>query len=208
MPRDVHALHGDPAAIWGLIGLGFAYGVSHAAGPGHGKAVIASYMMASDRALRRGVVLALLAALLQGAVAVALVGVAALVFNATAARMNAVADWLALASYLGVAAIGVWLVVEKGPCALRGAAGALSRAARRWRPRRSSPARRGGRRRLCAAGAFRAGPDGAAEAAADDRPPAATPMRPTRARWARAFPGAAPLATVVAAGARPARARC
>ena len=58
----------------------------HAAGPGHGKAVIASYMMANDRRCERGVALALLAALLQGAVAVALVGVAALVFNATAAR--------------------------------------------------------------------------------------------------------------------------
>ena len=59
---DVHALHSGPAAIWGLIGFGFAYGVFHAAGPGHGKAVIASYMMASDRALKRGIVLAFLAA--------------------------------------------------------------------------------------------------------------------------------------------------
>ena len=62
----MHALHGDPAAIWGLVGFGFAYGVFHAAGPGHGKAVIASYMMANDRALKRGVVLAFLAAMLQG----------------------------------------------------------------------------------------------------------------------------------------------
>jgi len=109
MSRDLHA-----GEYWALIGVGFVYGVAHAAGPGHGKAVIASYMMANDRQLRRGVVLALLAALLQGAVAVALVGIAALVFGATAAHMNAVADFLAAASYLGVAAIGGWLVWKKG----------------------------------------------------------------------------------------------
>jgi nickel/cobalt exporter len=109
MARDLHE-----GAYWGLIAVGFVYGVAHAAGPGHGKAVIASYMMANDRQLRRGVVLALLAALLQGVVAVALVGVAALAFGATAARMNAVADGLADASYLGVAAIGAWLLWRKG----------------------------------------------------------------------------------------------
>ena len=166
---DVHALHGNPAAIWGLVGFGFAYGVFHAAGPGHGKAIIASYMMASDRALKRGIVLAFLAATLQGAVAVALVGVAALIFNATAAEMNAAADWLALASYSGVIAIGLWLTATKGRALL---AALKARFAHRaalaaapvyadapWRPAAGSGA----------VVAFRAGsPDGAAEAAVDD----------------------------------------
>ena len=126
MVAQVKALHGDPAALWGLVGLGFAYGVFHAAGPGHGKAVIASYMMANDRALRRGVVLAFLAAMLQGLAAVALVGGAALIFNATAAQMNRAADLMALASYLGIIAIGAWLAWTKGR-ALVAALGALRR---------------------------------------------------------------------------------
>ena len=54
MAAKVHALHGDPSAAWGLIALGLAYGVFHAAGPGHGKTLIASYMLANDRSLRRG----------------------------------------------------------------------------------------------------------------------------------------------------------
>ena len=78
MAAEVHALHGDPSAAWGLIGLGLAYGVFHAAGPGHGKAVIASYMLANERSLKRGAVMALLAALLQALVAIALVGAAGL----------------------------------------------------------------------------------------------------------------------------------
>jgi len=114
MSAHLKALSGDSTAIWGLVGLGFAYGVFHAAGPGHGKAVIASYVMADDRALSRGIVLAFLAAMLQGVVAVALVGIAALVFNATAAEMNRAANALALASYAGIATIGGWLVLKKG----------------------------------------------------------------------------------------------
>ncbi|HEX9167486.1 MAG TPA: high frequency lysogenization protein HflD, partial [Roseiarcus sp.] len=89
----VHALHDQPSAAWGLIGLGLAYGVFHAAGPGHGKAVLASYMLANERSLKRGAVMALMAALLQALVAIGLVGAAAFVFRATASQMNRAADW-------------------------------------------------------------------------------------------------------------------
>ncbi len=84
----VHALHDQPSAAWGLIGLGLAYGVFHAAGPGHGKAVLASYMLANERSLKRGAVMALMAALLQALVAIGLVGAAGYLFRATASQMN------------------------------------------------------------------------------------------------------------------------
>ena len=110
----VHALHGQPSAAWGLVGLGLAYGVVHAAGPGHGKAVLASYMLANETSLKRGAVMALMAALLQALIAIALVGAAGFVFQATASQMNHAADWIELASYCSVAAIGAWLVWRKG----------------------------------------------------------------------------------------------
>lgn len=114
MAGRVHALHSDSAAAWALIALSLAYGVVHAAGPGHGKAVIASYMLANERSLKRGAWLALFAALLQATVAIALVSAAAFIFRATASEMNRAANWLQLASYSGVAAIGLWLVWRKG----------------------------------------------------------------------------------------------
>lgn len=109
----------DMAGFWLLSGLSFAYGVFHAAGPGHGKAVMASYMIANERALKRGLVLTFLAAVLQGAVAVAIVGIAALVFNATAPRMTAAAEAIETASYAAVAGLGLWLVWTKGRALLR-----------------------------------------------------------------------------------------
>jgi nickel/cobalt exporter len=36
-----------------LITIAFLYGVFHAAGPGHGKAVVSSYVFANEQALRR-----------------------------------------------------------------------------------------------------------------------------------------------------------
>jgi ABC-type nickel/cobalt efflux system permease component RcnA len=123
MAGEVRALHENPSAIWGLIGLSAAYGVFHAAGPGHGKALIASYMFANERALRRGIVMSFLAAMLQALVAIALIGGAALVFRGTGAEINQASAVVEIASYLGVAAIGAWLVWRKG----RAFAGALRR---------------------------------------------------------------------------------
>jgi nickel/cobalt exporter len=108
------ALKTDPFAFASLAAASFAYGVFHAAGPGHGKAVLASYMIANETALRRGLLLAGLAALLQGAVAIALVGVAAVLLGATAQSMTDAATWIETASYAAIAALGARLAYVKG----------------------------------------------------------------------------------------------
>lgn len=114
LKADVLAATHNGSAGWTLAGLSFAYGVFHAAGPGHGKAVVASYMLANEQALRRGLVLSLLAALLQGAVAIALVATALWAFNATARRMNDAAALIEELSYVGIIALGLWLMWTKG----------------------------------------------------------------------------------------------
>lgn len=110
----VRAVKESPAALWTLIGLAFAYGVLHAAGPGHGKAVIGSYMVANERAFARGSLIALGAAALQGVVAFAIVGVGAILLGARAQQMSAAAALIEQASYAAVLALGLWLSWRKG----------------------------------------------------------------------------------------------
>ena len=69
----IRAAKTDGSAYWGLMGISFVYGIFHAAGPGHGKAVISSYLLANEETWRRGVVLSFASALLQAATAVAIV---------------------------------------------------------------------------------------------------------------------------------------
>ena len=93
--------------------IGFAYGVFHAAGPGHGKAVIAGYLVASERALIKGFALSLSAALVQALVAIAIVSVAAVALHATAGTMTKVTGAVEVASFAAVAAIGGVLTWRK-----------------------------------------------------------------------------------------------
>ena len=110
----VRAVRTSTAALWTLMGFSFAYGVFHAAGPGHGKAVVASYMIANERALRRGLAISFAAAMLQALVAIAIVGGLALLFNATSQMMRNAATFVEIASFAGIAALGAWLVWRKG----------------------------------------------------------------------------------------------
>ena len=114
----VAALKQDGAAIWSVMGLGFAYGAFHAAGPGHGKAVIAAYLVSNERAVVKGVGLSFAAALVQAFVAIALVGAVAIAFRATAATMTEVARYVELASFAAVAALGAVLLWRKAGKAL------------------------------------------------------------------------------------------
>lgn len=98
---------------WLLIGLSFAYGVFHALGPGHGKAVIASYVVANRQTARNGAVLALVASLVQALVAIVLVTVLALILNVTANVMNDATRWLEIIAYGMVVLLGCVLVWRK-----------------------------------------------------------------------------------------------
>jgi nickel/cobalt exporter len=104
----------DGNAVWLLMGISFAYGIFHAAGPGHGKAVISSYLVANQETWKRGITLSFASALVQALVAVVVVGVAAVLLNATAKSMNNAVWWIEIASYLLIAAMGARLLWTKG----------------------------------------------------------------------------------------------
>ena len=104
----------DGSAAWALFGLSFLYGIFHAAGPGHGKAVISSYVIANEQTWTRGVVLSFASALLQAVVAVILVGIAAALLNATAATMMRAVNVIEIISYSLIILIGLRLLFVKG----------------------------------------------------------------------------------------------
>ncbi|MCQ4633189.1 nickel/cobalt transporter [Shinella sp. CPCC 100929] len=102
-----------PWAASTLVGLSFAYGVFHAAGPGHGKAVISSYMLANEVELKRGVLLSFLSSILQGVVAILLVGAAFLFLRGTTVSMTDATRALETGSYALIALFGAWLLFRK-----------------------------------------------------------------------------------------------
>ena len=116
----------DNAALWALFGLAFAYGIFHAAGPGHGKAAISSYLVANEETWRRGIVLSFASAFLQALVAVLIVGIAAALLGATAKMMGEAVRYIEIVSYALIAALGARLLWVKGKgfiAALRGVEG-------------------------------------------------------------------------------------
>lgn len=113
LTSSLKAFRTDPHAGLILIGISAIYGVFHAAGPGHGKAVIASYLIANKQTLRRGIGLSFISAFFQGLVAVTFVSIARFVFDVTAIEMTAATEALELASALLITALGLWLVVTK-----------------------------------------------------------------------------------------------
>lgn len=112
MTGALGALHEDGNAFWILGGLSFLYGVFHAAGPGHGKVVISSYVLASERQLRRGIVLSFLSAMMQAVVAIGFVLVVAAVLGMTATAMSDAAYWMMVVSYGLIALLGAWLAAR------------------------------------------------------------------------------------------------
>jgi nickel/cobalt transporter (NicO) family protein len=101
---------GSLSAIWSLLGLSFAYGVFHAAGPGHGKAVVTSWLLATESDLKRGALVAFLSALFQALTAIVLVSALFLIVASAGAVARDVSGWLESASYAMIAAVGIYLI--------------------------------------------------------------------------------------------------
>jgi ABC-type nickel/cobalt efflux system permease component RcnA len=107
------SLRNDPSGVWFLFGLSFVYGVFHAVGPGHGKAVITSYLLASGDSARRGIVLSFLSAAVQAVSAIVVVAIGTLLLRVSATAMTFATDWIEIVSFAAITAFGAWLLWSK-----------------------------------------------------------------------------------------------
>jgi nickel/cobalt transporter (NicO) family protein len=110
---SLRSFRNNPNAFWLLMGLSFAYGVFHAAGPGHGKAIITSYVVANNETLRKGIILSFASAFAQAVTAIVLVGGLAIAFNLTSIAIQDTARWFEIGSYVLITALGGWLLWQK-----------------------------------------------------------------------------------------------
>jgi nickel/cobalt transporter (NicO) family protein len=119
MSSTIRAAKADGSAVWTLLAISFGYGIFHAAGPGHGKTVISSYLVANEETARRGIVLSFVSALMQSLIAVLIVGIGAWLLDVTAKTMCGAERIIEIASYVLIAAFGVRLVWSKGSGLIR-----------------------------------------------------------------------------------------
>jgi nickel/cobalt exporter len=115
--RLVGAIRGlkadDPALASALLaGIAFLYGIMHAVGPGHGKAVISSYVLADGATLRRGILLSFVAAFVQALTAIAMVWGAMIVLKGTGADVRQWLQRFEAASGAMIVLAGIWLAAR------------------------------------------------------------------------------------------------
>ena len=111
--RDVNGAQPMAAALV-LMLLSFGYGVFHAAGPGHGKAVISGWLLANNQQLKRGILISAMSSAIQAMSAIFIIsGVLAFVALAGGAARDAAkasSFWVELASYGLIMALGAHLL--------------------------------------------------------------------------------------------------
>lgn len=117
----IRSAKSNGTALWSLMGVSFIYGIFHAAGPGHGKAVISSYLVANEETWLRGITLSFAAAVIQSTTAIVIVGVAAVLLGATAKLMSDTVNLIETVGYALIVLLGARLMWVKG----RGFLGAL-----------------------------------------------------------------------------------
>ncbi len=105
---------GGIQAVWGMVTISFLYGVFHAAGPGHGKAIISTYLLSQESQLKRGIFLSFASAFVQGLSAVVLVqGLVGLVGLSRSDAKDTV-PLLEMVSFGLIAVIGLVLIKRAG----------------------------------------------------------------------------------------------
>lgn len=100
---------GGLSAALTVILASFIYGVLHAAGPGHGKLVVASYFTAKKAPLKTGILMGSVIALTQAIAAILMVAVLAMVMGGSQLEIIDQTTLLEVVSYGLILAIGLYM---------------------------------------------------------------------------------------------------
>ena len=120
--RDQIAAYRDQGALapaLALIGLSFLYGIFHAVGPGHGKAVVSTYFLAREATIRRGIALGALIAAIQAVSAIVIVGGLGLILSGKRTAILGAMPLVEAVSYGLVLALGLamtWAALRGKEC--------------------------------------------------------------------------------------------
>jgi nickel/cobalt exporter len=112
LTRVLRDLRKDPwgRSLWTFLALAFLYGIVHAVGPGHGKAIVGSYFLNRSGTWQQGIHLGFLFAFTHVFSAVLLLLVGHVLLKATAGRLlDSASQWLQKVSGLLLIGIGTLL---------------------------------------------------------------------------------------------------
>lgn len=111
LTRVVAVMRHDDSAWWPLVSAGFVYGILHAAGPGHGKAVVVTFLASQQHGgYRSAVALAMGGALLQAISAIFWVGVTVGAAQWLIRESVQQVVWANRLSILLIAGVGIYII--------------------------------------------------------------------------------------------------
>ena len=93
-----------------LLLLSFIYGLLHAAGPGHGKAVISAYLLSTKAQLRQGIQIAFFASMLQAVTAITITFAGIFLLQFSVRSINQSFTYFEQFSYALIATLGLYLL--------------------------------------------------------------------------------------------------
>lgn len=104
----------SPKLLFSVLFLAFLYGLIHAAGPGHGKFITASYFLSRDSSLKKGVIFGNLLSFMHtlSAVIFVLVVYYVLKFSFMSSEFEVINLWMIKISYSLVILIGAGLFIK------------------------------------------------------------------------------------------------
>jgi|TARA_B110000503_G_C7138194_1_gene409752 nickel/cobalt exporter len=95
-----------------LIAISFCYGVFHAAGPGHGKAVLITYLSTQKESLNKSIFISFSAAIFQSIVAIIIVTIISIILNNTFSKTHIVSLRVEQISYFMVMLFGMYISIQ------------------------------------------------------------------------------------------------